>query len=197
MGLNARKEGLAAVFASSLEKHLSSSAAAKAILNAYKIEISTADEDAVKAVLDFATDIGYHIPAYTYACSWPGKAYRYHFNEPNPWDGPFNGYATHSLDCFYLFQNYHEKLSPEAREVAIALAKDFISFANGKATWPEYQRETGVVRNYGPSGTSKYGLGQGSGFGTIRRNSLITLSEEGVIDLDELSIAWEKFLVGQ
>jgi carboxylesterase type B len=197
MGLNARKEGLAAAFAASLEKHLSSSAAAKAILNAYEIETSTSDENAVKAVINFATDIGYHIPAYTYAQSWPGKAYRYHFNEPNPWEGPFRGYATHSLDCFYLFQNYNEKLPSEAREVAIALAKDFVSFANGKANWPEYEKVSGMVRKYGPSGVSTSGVDEDNGFGTTRRNALIKLGEEGVIDLDELSVAWEKFLAGQ
>jgi carboxylesterase type B len=196
MGLDAHKEGLAAVFSSSLERHLSSSAAAKAILKAYGIDDSTSDDDAMKIAVDFATDIGYYIPAFTYSQSWSGKAYRYHFNEPNPWDGPFKGYATHSFDIFYLFQNYNEKLSPEAREVAIALAKDFIGFANGKATWPEYKRELGVVRTFGPSGLSTSSVEKDNEWGHRRRDTLVKLSQEGVVDLDELSVAWDKFLAG-
>jgi hypothetical protein len=197
MGLDARQEGLAVAFSASLEEHLSSPSAAKATLEAYGIASTTPDEEAMDAIINFATDIGYAIPAFVYAQSFKGSVYRYHFNEPNPWDGPFKGSSTHSLDIFYLFQNYNEKLSPEARHVAAALAKYFINFATGRASSLSYEKSSGLVDTFGPSGICTQSIEENHGFGRGRREHLLKLSRQGVVDLDELSVAWDKFIAGQ
>ncbi|KAF2466728.1 carboxylesteras-like protein [Lindgomyces ingoldianus] len=197
MGLESRKAGIAAAFCSSLTKNLSSPAAAGAVLQAYKISPSTSDDEAMKALLSFTTDIAYYAPALAYARFWPGRTFYYQFNEPNPWDGPAKGLANHMLDAAFLFQNYNNKLSPEACEVAVELAKDFICFANGLPPWEEFNDAKGNVRIYGPSKTWITGMGDYNGWYNGRKDTLFKLQEEGNVDLDELSLAWDKFLAGQ
>ncbi|KAF2176408.1 alpha/beta-hydrolase [Zopfia rhizophila CBS 207.26] len=197
MGLEARRAGIASAFCTSLANNLSNPAAVGTVLQAYNITPATSDDTAMQAILAFATDIAYYCPAIAYAQFWPGKTYYYQFNEPNPWDGPFKGSSTHMLDAAFLFQNYNEKLSVEAREVAVSLARDFIKFANGIAPWGYYDGDTGSVKTFGPGGTSVSGFVERNGWGNSRRDTLFRLKEEGKADLDELSLAWDKFLGGQ
>jgi carboxylesterase type B len=196
MGITARKSGIAAAFTSSLTKNLSDPTAASAVLQAYNIAPTTPDDDAVQGILAFANDIAYYLPARSYAKSWPGKTYYYHFDEPNPWDGAFKGCSTHLLDAVFLFQAYNEKLSDEAKEVAIAMARRFIRFANGDAPWKEFHKDIGGVQRFGPSGVSTETFVEGYG-GTERRDVLLRLNEEGVVDLDQVSAAWDLFVAGQ
>lgn len=181
MGLADRKAGIASSLRSSLSKSISHEAA-KAVLGAYNISDATPDDEAIQSIIALATDIAYYTPAISFAHSFPGKTYYYNFNEPNPWDGIFKGCATHMLDAAFLFQNFNEHLSSEARELTHKLGRDFVAFANGKEPWGEFGA-TGrneKVRVYGPD----HG----------RRNVLFTLSEEGKVDLDALSVAWDLFL---
>jgi hypothetical protein len=94
VGLAQRKVGIAVALATSLTANLSAQAA-EAVLLAYGISTTTEDDEAMKLIFDLATDIAYVAPALAYARSFPGKAYYYHFNEPNPWEGLFKGYSTH------------------------------------------------------------------------------------------------------
>lgn len=196
MGILARKAGIASAFTTSLTKNLSTPIAASAILDAYEITPTTPDDDAVQSILAFANDIAYYLPALFYARSWPGKSYYYHFDEPNPWDGMFKGYSTHLLDAVFLFQAYNEKLSPEAKEIAVAIAKTFIKFANGEAPWKEFDKKNGGVKRFGPSDTSVETLVEGYG-GHGRRDVLLRLKDDGLVDLDEVSAAWDLFVTGQ
>jgi hypothetical protein len=196
MGLAERKSGIAARFCTSLTTNVSESSA-EAVLKAYNLTPSTDDDVALKTILTYATDIAYASPALAFARSWQGKAYYYHFNEPNPWDGLFKGCSTHVLDAAFLFQNYNEKLSPEAREVAVSLAKAFLNFANGIAPWQAFHAEQGNAQTFGPSGTSISSVVGNNGWGHGRRDNLFKLREEGKVDLDELSVAWDKFIAGQ
>jgi carboxylesterase type B len=197
MGLNERKTGIAAAFCTSLTKNLTNPTASEAVLQAYGINPSTPDDEAFKAIIEYATDIVYYAPALAFAQSWPGKAYYYHFNEPNPFDGQFRGQATHMLDAAYLFQNYNEKLSPESREVAISLATDFIKFANGSAPWKEYSKEKGAAKSFDSNCPTGLGLVESNGWNNGRRETLFKLKETGQVDIDELSVSWDKFLAGQ
>jgi len=196
MGILARKTSIASAFTTSLTKNLSVPTAASAILEAYNIAPDTSDDDAVQNILAFANDIAYYLPALFYAKSWPGKSYYYHFNEPNPWEGAFKGCSTHLLDAVFLFQAYNEKLSDEAREVAVALAKAFIKFANGEAPWKEFENKEGGLMRFGPGGEKVEEFVKGYG-GEGRRDVLLRLKEEGVVDLDEVSAAWDLFFAGQ
>jgi len=56
------------------------------ILQAYDINPSLSDKEGLYRILKFSTDINFFAPAIAIAKGWPGKAYVYHFNEPNPWD---------------------------------------------------------------------------------------------------------------
>ncbi|KAF2707444.1 alpha/beta-hydrolase [Pleomassaria siparia CBS 279.74] len=196
-GISARKAGIASAFRISLTKNLSRPTAAEAILKAYDITTSNSDDTALKNILAFANDIAYYAPAQAFARSWPGNAYYYHFDEPNPWDGAFKGYATHLLDAAFLFQGYNEKMSPETREVAISLAKDFVKFANGEVPWRQFDKEKGGLKRFGPSETVASTYVEGNSWGEGRRDTLFKLKKEGVIDLDELSKAWDAFIAGQ
>jgi carboxylesterase type B len=196
MGLAQRKAGVASALTTSLHANLPASAA-NAILQAYNIGPGSDDDTAMKIIIDLATDIVYVTPALAYARSFPGKAYYYQFNEPNPWEGPFKGCSTHMLDAAFLFQNFNEHMSAETQKVAKHLALDFVKFANGVKPWEEFQKETGRVRTYGSSDQVVRDIVENNGWGNGRRDVLWKLSEEGKVDLDQLSVAWDMFIAGQ
>lgn len=197
MGLEQRKTGIAAAFCTSLTKNLSSSTAAEAVLQAYDITPTTGDNSAFRKIIDYATDIAYYAPALVFAQTWPGKRYYYQFNEPNPFPGQFEGLSTHMLDATFLFQNYKEKFSPKTQDVAVSLAKEFIKFANGMVPWQEYTNQQGSVRIFRSGTSSKDGTFRDNGWGRGRRNTLFEFKEQGKVDLDELSVAWDLFIAGQ
>ncbi|KAH7094972.1 carboxylesteras-like protein [Paraphoma chrysanthemicola] len=193
MGLMQRKAGIASALSSSLRKHLSADAAA-AILDAYDITPTTGDDDAIKRIIDFATDIAYVAPALAYARSFPGKAYLYNFDEVNPWDGPLKGLSSHLLDAASLFQNFDEYLSNEAVKVAKTLALDFVRFVNGMEPWEKFSSESSTCRVYGPSEKTVAGIVDDNGWEQGRRDTLWRLSESGIVDMDAVSVAWDMFL---
>ena len=196
MGLAGRKAGIVKALATSLHKNLPT-ATASAVLKAYGIDATVDEDEALKLIIDLATDIAYVAPALAYARSYPGKTYYYHFNEPNPWDGPLKGGSTHMLVAAFLFQNFNEKMPPGAQQLAPALAADFVKFANGVKPWTEFEKEVGQVRKYGPSDREVVGIAERNGWGSGRREALWKLSEEGWVDLDELSAAWDMFIASR
>jgi hypothetical protein len=92
----------------------------------------------------------------------------------------FKGRSTHMLDAAFLFQNFDENLSDEAKITARGLGADFVAFAYGRAGsgW-----ERGETKVYGPE--------------TDGQHRLEILSREGKVDLDALSAAWDLFLSGK
>jgi hypothetical protein len=193
MGLSQRKPGIVSALTTSLSTNLPT-AAVEAVLQAYNITSIANDDDAMRSVLQFATDIAYVAPSLTYARSFPGKSYYYHFNEPNPWDGAFKGCSTHMLDAAYLFQHFNEHLPFRAQVVAKAIGVDFVKFANGLEPWMEYDDEKGQIRTYGPG---KVGVVEDKGWGDGRSDVLWKLSAEGKVDLDGLIGAWNMFVAGR
>src|SRR5882724_11559116 len=102
---------MAGNFIASVTKHLAPHpGVADALLASYGITASMAHDDALQAILNFITDIGFLAPTLTYARGWPGKSYVYCFNERNPWEGRFKGHASHILDVAFLFQNFNDAL---------------------------------------------------------------------------------------
>ncbi|OBT82647.1 hypothetical protein VE02_07942 [Pseudogymnoascus sp. 03VT05] len=195
--LEPRLTNIGGFFTSSLTSYLTSSQAAK-ILSAYSITPSTPDAPALRAILRFATDIGFLAPTISLANGWPGAAYVYHFNEPNPWDGPWKGEASHILDVAFLFQNFSEFLEEEQKESARTFAADFIHFVNGKAPWQEWAPGKGA-KVYGPSvadeGVKCQWIAYADDRPTVesgRESTILQLAEE--IPLDEMAAAWGAFL---
>ncbi|KAF2685791.1 carboxylesteras-like protein [Lentithecium fluviatile CBS 122367] len=193
MGLAERKPGIASALHASFAKILGASLS-EAVLQAYGITSTTGDDAAMQSIIDLATDIAYYAPALSFARSWPGKTYYYQFNEPNPWDGVFKGSSTHMLDAAFLFRNFEEKMGERERGVGLALAKDFIKFANEVKPWDEYDVAKGNVKVFGPSKERTSDVVEDNGWGHGRRDALFRLQEAGKVDLDALSGAWDSFV---
>lgn len=170
---------------------------AEKLLKAYNITSSTPKDAAVKAILNFFTDIGFAAPTHTFAKGWPGTAYVYYFNEKNPWDGPFKGKASHILDVAFIFQNYSEHLSGAQAESAKTFAADVIKFVNGRAPWAKYDEASPVARVYGPSESaiSVSNVSVKDTSVTQRRGNIFQFEAEP--GLDVICNAFGMFLAGQ
>ncbi|KAI4700875.1 hypothetical protein J4E81_003839 [Alternaria sp. BMP 2799] len=179
MGLSSHLPGIASAIHTSFSSSLSASAA-QAVLSAYNIALSTPDEEAMKSIINLGTDIAYGLPASYYARAFKGKVFSYLFTESNPWDGIFKGKSVHLMDAVFLFQTFIEYIPDQAKMTAWKIAEDFVAFAYGRAdgTWAE-----GQTKIYGPDS------------GDVDR--LKTLRQEGAVDLDEVSVAWDLFVAGK
>lgn len=149
MGLAGRTEPLPKLLERSLSSKLGLDATPKVseLLKAYSVDTSASENTAetMIPVLQFMTDIGFSDPALAFAKAWSQsqipdtKAFLYHFNSPNPWDGPWKGHATHVFDIACLFQNYNEYLAPGQRACGERFARDFIKFAYGSNPWSRFE----------------------------------------------------------
>jgi len=140
-----RKDGIAAAFRASIAKTLAKYPdAVQPILAHYSLDeastTDTSDDDAFKKVLLFMNDVSFSMPVVEIAANFPGDSYVLAFNEPNPWDGPFKGEASHILDVAFLFQNFNDHLSSEQKGAAVALGSDVISFVRGEAPWQAFNK---------------------------------------------------------
>lgn len=126
--LGHRKKDIAAAFCDSISASLSShSGVAEKLLQAYALTPETADDEAFEKVLRVANDMNFYLPTLSLAQNLSGagcKTYVYRFNEPNPWDGPWKGHATHILDITFLLQNFNEFLDEKQKAQAEGFAKD-------------------------------------------------------------------------
>ena len=122
---------------------------APAIIAGYGLEASATSNNPqnLQAVLTFGNGVMFFLPACAFARAWSRslvagtEAFLYHFNRPNPWEGPWKGHSSHSLDMVFLFQNYNNYLSLGQRQCAERHAREVIAFVNGKDPWPSYQCE--------------------------------------------------------
>jgi hypothetical protein len=195
--LGDRTNEIAKSFCASLEKSLASHpSGTEKLCHAYHITPSLSDPVALRNILQFATDIKFFAPTISFAEGWLGKAYLYHFNEPNPWEGAWKGESTHILDVAFLFQNYGEFLEPAQKEVSVRFAEDFIKFVNGKCEWASFEDGKKGAQVYGPSRdgiSSEYVEGVASER-SGRKKTIFELAEE--FGLDELSAVWDNFFLG-
>lgn len=194
MGLSNRTKDLGYVLDQSLSSSLGAESA-NAILEAYGIARDTPDNVALERTIRLATDILYACPTLSYARAWSGKRYVYQFNQDNPWEGQFQGLATHMLDAAFLFQNYNEKMGSQGKAVARTLAKGFVAFANGVAPWDQFEEADEAVKVFG--GTEVERVVQSKEPDMGRSNRLFELAKAGKVSLDTLSSAWDEFLAGK
>lgn len=134
-------------FRSVLDQSLSNRPGAKAaVLDAYGVQ----QEGESLGFLHFAHDVVQLAATRLIARRWPGPAYVFHFNEPNPWEGRFQGVATHLLDVTFLFQNYEEFLDAEQASSGRTFARHVIEFVNGEEPYDAFSSGSGKVQVYGP-----------------------------------------------
>lgn len=196
-----KKDGSAKAFTSAIKSTLSASPSeAETILQAYHINETASDDEAFAAVLNFANDLQFYAPVWTFVEGWPTTGHVYHFNEPNPWPGPFQGQASHVLDVAYLFQNYTEHLNAAQRTVGLAFAKDVIKYVNNLAPWPGSYDGAPAVRVYGPSskvsaGSTAASMSRRGDEGCGRRNTLFEVSK--VVPMEVIAKAWGVFMSGK
>jgi hypothetical protein len=170
---------------------------AQRILDSYGIAEDTPDEKCIYSILEFSTDVLCHAAALSFARGWNGNAYVYHFNEGNPWDGPWKGRANHILDTAYLFQTFNEYLSPEQQAVGTAFAEDFFKFCHGLAPWPAIT--PGEIHSgfsacvYGPSDEGKTSRVVTEAFGgdSMRRSTLFNCA---TVPLDDFAKVFGTFM---
>jgi hypothetical protein len=125
-------------------------AAAVALLQKYHLLDEASDSQAFPKILDYLNHVTFNQPSLAFSMGWSNRAHLYYFNEGNPWDGPYQGKATHLLDIAHLTQNFSEFLSKEQNELASRFAEDILKFCHGLKPWPA----TGTnfhVRLYGPT----------------------------------------------
>lgn len=188
--LGGKKAGCASAFSKAVREALPADQAT-ALLHSYAISDDDGVDQSWLSILSFATDINFYAPALALAKSWDGKAYLYHFNEANPWDGPWKGYATHVLDVAYLFLNYAEHLSPAHGALASTFARDVITFVNGQAPWPAFDSTQPAARVYY---SGEAGGKTASSVVPERREACSKLTEQS--SLDALSGSWTKVMIG-
>ncbi|KAL2820906.1 Alpha/Beta hydrolase protein [Aspergillus cavernicola] len=194
------KKGCAKRFITAMNTVLRSQpAVAEQILKSYGLaDDSTDDNAAYPAVLNFINDVLFFTPVLTFAQGWKGNAYVYHFNEGNPWEGPWKDRTNHILDLAFLFQNFQEFMSPTQQAVATGFAEDFFKFCHGQAPWPAVS--TGTVTNgftarcYGPSseGSVAGTVTQAYGGQSQRRPNLYGYTDK--VSLDELAKVFNVFM---
>ncbi|EXJ69314.1 uncharacterized protein A1O5_07350 [Cladophialophora psammophila CBS 110553] len=187
-----RVQGIASAFEESLKRSIPQQGKAiDSLLSAYHISSSTSDRAAYLSILELGNDIAFYIPEETFARRFPGTTYVYHLNEPNPWDGPFKGFASHLFDVALLFRNYDAQLPLHAIEVGHAFGDGLIKFANSQAPWQASSQSKPVAWVFGgEAGTSE--LREDFPEKVDRRNAIFEFKDTP--GWDALHMAWTEFI---
>ncbi|KAL1889728.1 hypothetical protein Sste5346_008714 [Sporothrix stenoceras] len=193
--LDHRKAGLLDIFHKSLTTSLKDQRAVNVLEQAYGITPGEPDYIIVRNILRWATDIGFHAPARTMAHNWPGPAFLYHINAPNPWNGLWQGEACHIMDVVLLFQNYNEQLPPEQQVLARQFAAAIAAFAAGEEPFPSHHEKPCGAMVYGPPAASLAFIVHDNAAAFGRRDDVAKLTE--TCSLDAQMDAWNRFLAGQ
>ncbi|KAK5088282.1 hypothetical protein LTR05_002499 [Lithohypha guttulata] len=164
------------------------------LVGAYGISAADNDEIAYLRVLEFINDVLFYVPTVTVSNVWPGTVYVYHLNEPNPWEGPFKGQATHILDVALLFKNFDHTLDEGTRAVGEAFGDATICFINATSPWKASSAHEPIAFIFG--GEAKPGkLVEDIPAHTGRRETLIQYDSS--IGFDTLRAAAVAFLSGR
>ncbi|VUC37783.1 unnamed protein product [Clonostachys rosea] len=144
-----KKPGISSKFSESLLSALGTGSAVEELLAAYGFDSdSRDDETAFRSFLDFSNDIGYFAATCSFATGFAPITHTFALNEKNPWNGMFQGEATHVFDVVLLFQNFQEDLPAALAQAGKDMASDAFLFIRGKNPWVTAANGTMV---YGPS----------------------------------------------
>lgn len=168
-------------FRSVLDQSLADSPDTKsALLSAY----DAGGDGGNLSFLHFAHDVVQLAATRVIANRWPGQAYVFHFNEPNPWEGRFKGVASHLLDTAFLFQNYEAFLDEEQVASGTTFGRHVIEFVNGEEPFPAFSSGSGKVQVYGPGETRSRQVDAKDLSAAGRRDHVFKLAE--AVGLDKL-----------
>ena len=188
-----KKSGAGKSFCNAIHKSLSDCPSeAETLLAAYGLTSETPDDAAFHAITLFGTDISFHAPTIEFAKGWPSEAYIFHFNSPNPWEGPSKGVAGHVLDVAFLFQNYNEFLSAEQKNIAESFASLVIDFVTGQSPFPPYNPDNPGAMILGPPATGVEFKQSSDLEGRGRRATLLPIASR--VGYDRLIQAWLGFM---
>ncbi|KEF54938.1 uncharacterized protein A1O9_09381 [Exophiala aquamarina CBS 119918] len=192
--LGHRQCGIAKEIEESLQRNLPlcEKSVIDSLLEAYGISNAKDDQAAYIAVLELGNDITAYLPVESFARNWPGTAYTYHLNEPNPWDGPFKGYAIHIFDVALLFKNYDHALTQPVKAVGQAFGDSVISFISGETPWDSTGHRP-LAYVFGGQGGSR--LVEDTPIQVGRRDVLFRY--KNTIGFDNLNEAFVAFLNGR
>lgn len=110
------------------------------------IDHSTNSFASTRGCLEFGHDVLFLLGNKCWAEAWHDfpisdtKAYMYHFNCPNPWEGQWKGTSSHCLDFAFFTMNFNEFLSPGQQAAAKRFAYDICVFVQGEEPWPAFER---------------------------------------------------------
>ncbi|KAJ5809224.1 uncharacterized protein N7503_001442 [Penicillium pulvis] len=149
--LDHRKSGIGKAFGEHLEKEVKDiPGLAGKILSAYTINSGNNDDHSLHGVLRLLNDVFFYIPTVYLAQSWKdGAAYVYRFNSRNPWEGRWQGEASHITDLTMLLHNFDEFLTEEQKEAGRDYTRDLLTFVSGKKPWQAFDRHEAFEREYG------------------------------------------------
>ena len=188
-----RKGGIGKAFYDAISKGLEDCpGVAGRLFEAYGLNAEAEDDEVFFKVLQVANDIYFYVPTLAVAQNLSAhmRTHMYRFNESNPWDGPWKGYATHILDVTFLLQNFNEFLESPQRETAERYAIDVIKFMNGKEPWEEWKQGEKNAKVYGAEGREEVVEDIPSKVG--RRSVMLELDKE--VGFDKLSSAFDRFM---
>lgn len=161
LGLAHRKSNIRSDFILALQRE---SIDPSPILQAYGISSNSAEsqefiESDYIGVLNFCQEVMFQAPAIAIARHWyNGSAFVYNFNEPNPWDGPWKGRASHIFDIALLSQNFNHYLSKPLKGLAERFASEILHFVHAKSPWQPFEGENTCVRTYRLSEYAEMGV---------------------------------------
>jgi hypothetical protein len=128
--------------------------AAQHLLSTFNISTSNDKQQTVDSATKFFTVNGFVRPAVDYTKQWPdsSKVHLFAFNQGNPFPGPFQGKATHTVDALYQFQNVKDKFpTQEDKDIGVDFALSLVDFAHGKQNIPPFGKEQ-KCKVWGPGG---------------------------------------------
>jgi len=126
------------------------------LLNTFGISTSNTRQQAIDSAVKFFTVNAFVRPAIDYTKHWPdsSKAYLFAFNQGNPFPGPFQGKATHTVDALYQFRNVRHLLPTQAdKDIGDDFAMALVDFAHGIENIPPFGKDE-KLKVWGPEGKS-------------------------------------------
>ena len=149
------------------------------LLDLYDIKLSESDQNALRKICQFESDIGFFAASLAQARGFPGKSYLLLFDLGNPFEGflPAGECATHTWDIVALLGSCEARLDKAYRRVIRDFRKKVTRYVfEGEEPWPAWTEEKGKAMLVGKDGLRVIEKEEYMGEET-RRGRLLALAE--------------------